>query len=119
MTKSRGASLVPPFMLGCVLMLPCALAYCLMACGTGRGTVSVAPAATGSVEAVASSTPAPSLPNPLTTVPATATIRDPIECMRPDFTADEDCFDDVFFSYFLRDVRTMQDLGLPVVLAGT
>jgi hypothetical protein len=38
--------------------------------------------------------------------------------MRSDFTADEECLDEVFFGYFLRDVKPMQDMGLSVYWLG-
>jgi hypothetical protein len=38
--------------------------------------------------------------------------------MRSGFTADEDCMDQVFFGYFQRDAKKMQEVGLPVYWLG-
>lgn len=39
-------------------------------------------------------------------------------CLRRDQTMDEDCVDQIFFGYFQRDAKTLQEKGLPVYWLG-
>jgi len=89
----------------------------LTACGTGPSATTATPVATDVVQA-SSSTPTASPTTALTNTPPPVGTRDPLDCLRLSGTAYDNCADEIAFGYFLRDLKAMQDMGLPVYWLG-